>query len=168
MMMMPPFRAFIVLLLIVLLPAAIATLAAGGANTSAVITNVTFDPNPVNTGKFPLTIHATFVATLNIDNTAAHTPPPAFLDSIVEVCPPHPYEDRCKVFNAGHFNRTAGVYTASAKIPTDFAWWQTPPGDFTLGKYTVDLALCDGLCVKGFKKPNILAETTSSFEVVQG
>ena len=92
----------------------------------------------------------------------------AYFDSIVEVCPPKPYTDHCFVFPAGKFNRSSGVYYATAKIATDNAWWSKEGGnDIIPGHYTTDLAICDGNCVKWLVKPTILAEMHGYFNVVQ-
>ena len=108
------------------------------ASLNATITNMTVDPSPANTGRFPLLIHAGFTATVTGNsNHNFDQVPPAFLDAIVEICPPHPFEDQCHIFKGGHFNRTSGVVTAIAEIATDFAWWEFPPGSLILGSLNV-------------------------------
>ena len=108
------------------------------------------------------------VLCLTID-TYCRSSLPNYLDMIVEVCPPHPYESHCFVFPAGHLNRsTTGTFHAEAKIATDNAWWSDhPPSDMTAGIYTTDIAICDGNCVKWLTKPIVLAEIYSRFVIVQ-
>ena len=133
---------------------------------TANITNITTSPNPAEIDRFPLMILVSF--TVDVTSSSLDAPaatPPTYLDSIVEVCPPHPYEDHCFVFPAGKLNRSAGHYHSQAKIAADNAWWLARPGDFTKGRYTTDLAVCDGNCVKWLQKPVILAETHSTFDV---
>ena len=138
----------------------------GVAGLNAVMSNVTITPNPAAIDRFPLVILARFTATVEDDEVSGGSD--SYLDAIVELCPPEPYADNCFVYPAGHFNRSAGVYHAQAKIATDFAWWQKPPGDFIKGQYTADFALCDGNCVR-LKKPTILAEQKNwTLDVVTG
>ena len=147
-------------------------------NVTASISNISYSPNPIEIDRFPFDITVSFTATVTAVTDLTKRAPhealprsslPNYLDMIVEVCPPHPYESHCFVFPAGHLNRsTTGTFHAEAKIATDNAWWSDhPPSDMTAGIYTTDIAICDGNCVKWLTKPIVLAEIYSRFVIVQ-
>ena len=148
-------------------------IASTSANFSATISNITTTPVDIEVDRFPFIIKIEFIATVTKSEEMKDTKDtkdtsPAYFDSIVEVCPPKPYTDHCFVFPAGKFNRSSGVYYATAKIATDNAWWSKEGGnDIIPGHYTTDLAICDGNCVKWLVKPTILAEMHGYFNVVQ-
>ena len=158
-------------------------IASTSANITAIISNVTTTPVDIEVDRFPFIIKIEFIATVTKSEEMKDTKDtkdteqskqtqtttsPAYFDSIVEVCPPKPYTDHCFVFPAGKFNRSSGVYYATAKIATDNAWWSKQGGnDIIPGHYTTDLAICDGNCVKWLVKPTILAEMHGYFNVVQ-
>lgn len=158
-------------------------IASTSANFSATISNTTTTPVDIEVDRFPFIIKIEFIATVTKSEEMKDTKDtkdteqskqtqtttsPAYFDSIVEVCPPKPYTDHCFIFPAGKFNRSSGVYYATAKIATDNAWWNKKGGDDIIpGHYTTDLAICDGNCVKWLVKPTILAEMHGYFNVVQ-
>ena len=157
-------------------------IASTSANYTAIISNITTTPVDIEVDRFPFIIKIEFIATVTKSEEMKDTKDtkdteqskqtqtttsPAYFDSIVEVCPPKPYTDHCFVFPAGKFNRSSGVYYATAKISTDNAWWRKQGGnDIIPGHYTTDLAICDGNCVKWLVKPTILAEMHGYFNVV--
>ena len=83
----------------------------------------------------PTVFHVTFTATVEGETHGQRRDDaPAYFDAVVEVCRPAPSQSECTVKKAGRFEHAAGAYAAAAKVDSDFAWWQSPPGDLPAGE----------------------------------